>query len=287
MRTLFRRVGVGVTALLVLLLLVAGAGALVGSRALARTYSITPTTLAVPTDSASVARGAHLAGIYGCMDCHGADLSGRVMVDEAPFRVVASNLTPAGVGGAYTATDWDRAIRHGVRPDGTALFIMPSSAYHAISDAEAAALIAYLRALPAVESDLPATEWRLPGRLLAAGPIDLAAGVHPEPTPATSPAPDSTVEYGGYVANMMCAHCHGADLRGGQDADPNAPFAPDLRAAGAWPAEQFHRVLTTGITPDGRQMNPEQMPWTATARMTPAEREGIRRYLASLTRTPA
>jgi cytochrome c553 len=287
MRILLRRVGLGVAALLVVLLLVAGAAAMVGSRALARTYSVTPAALVVPTDSASVARGAHLAGIYGCMDCHGDDLSGRVMVDEAPFRVVASNLTPAGVGGAYTATDWDRAIRHGVRPDGTALFIMPSSALHGVSDVEAAALIAYLQALQAVESDLPATEWRLPGRLLAAGPIDLAAGVHPEPTPATSPEPDSTEAYGAYVANMMCAHCHGADLRGGQDADPKAPFAPDLRAAGAWPAEQFHHVLTTGITPDGRQLDPAQMPWTATARMTPAEREGVRRYLASLSPTPA
>lgn len=287
MRTLLRRAGLGVAALLVLLLLVAAAAAMVGSRKLAHTYSVTPAALAVPTDSASVARGAHLSGIYGCIDCHGADLSGSVMVDEAPFRVVASNLTPAGVGGAYTPTDWDRAIRHGVGPDGTALFIMPSGAYHGMSDVEAAPLVAYLQSLPAVERTLPATEWRLPGRLLAAGPIDLSEGVHAEPTPATSPAPDSTEAYGAYVANMMCAHCHGADLRGGQDADPNAPFAPDLRAAGAWPAGVFHRVLTTGLTPDGRQMNPMQMPWTATARMTRAEREGIRRYLATLARTPA
>lgn len=287
MRTVLRRVGLGLAALLVLLVLVAGAAAMVGSRRLARTYRVTPATLAIPTDSASVARGAHLAGIYGCPDCHGDGLVGRVMVDEAPFRVVAANLTPAGVGAAYEAEDWDRAVRHGVRPDGTALFIMPSGAYHAMSDAEAALLVAYLTSLPPVENALPATEWRLPGRLLAAGPIDLSAGVHAEATPATSPTPGATAAYGRYIADMMCAYCHGADLRGAQDANPDAPPAPDLRAAGQWTPEQFNRALTTGVTPSGHQMNPEFMPWTSTARMTPAEREGVHLYLSSLVRRPA
>lgn len=277
-----KRLGVGLAGLLGLIVLLGGAAVAYGSHRIARTHAVTPAALVVPTDSASVARGAHLAAIYSCQACHGADLAGQVIVDEAPFRVVAPNLTAAGVGASYASADWDRAIRHGVRPDGRALFIMPSKAYHGISDDEAAAMIAYLSGLPAVENDLPTTRVRLPGRLLAAGPLDPSGSVVTAPTRATSPPPGATVEYGEYVATMMCAYCHGADLRGGQDADPNAPPAPDLVAAGRWPAEVFHSTLTTGVTLTGRALDPQFMPWRATAAMTHEEREGLRLYLASL-----
>lgn len=49
-----------------------------------------------------------------------------------PFaRVAATNLTRGrgGVGAAYTDLDWVRSIRHGVLPDSTGAFIMPSEAY--------------------------------------------------------------------------------------------------------------------------------------------------------------
>lgn len=283
-RTL-KRIGIGIAGLLVLVVLLGSAAVAYGSHRIARTYDVTPATLTLASDSATVARGAHLSRIYGCTDCHGADLAGTVMVDDAVIMAVAPNLTPAGVGASYTATDWDRAIRHGVRPSGRSMFIMPSKAYHGISDDEAAALIAYLSALPAVENALPATKVRLPGRLLAAGPIDPSAGVITTPTRATAPAPGATVEYGEYVATMMCAYCHGADLRGAVPADPASPPAPDIVVSGQWPADVFHTALTTGVTITGRQMSPQFMPWTATAAMTPEEREGIRLYLASLAPT--
>ena len=283
MPTALRRVALGFAGLVGLLLLVAAAGAAVGSRKLARTYAVTPAALTLPSDSASVARGAHLASIYGCRDCHGDDLAGRVMEDAPPFRIVASNLTPAGAGADYAApADWDRAVRHGVRPDGRAMFIMPSGAYHEMSDAEAATLVAYLQSLAPVDNALPRTEWREPGRLIAAV-TDWDASVHPEPTRATSPSPGATVAYGRYLSEMLCSYCHGETLAGAQPEAPGSPLAPDLRAAGRWTPEQFHRTLTTGVTPAGRQMDPDFMPWTATAQMTPAEREGIRLYLASLT----
>lgn len=282
MRTALKWTGIVVGSLLVLLLVAGFALSIVGSGNITKTYDVPVAALTIPTDSAAVARGAHLAGIYGCQDCHGDDLSGQVMSEEGPFRLVASNLTPVGVGGSYDAEAWDRAIRHGVGADGTALFVMPSGAYHRMSDAEAVALIAYLQTLPPVENDLPPMEYRFMGKLLAAGPLDLASGVHPEPTPASSPPPGATVAYGEYVAEMMCAYCHGAGLVGKEGDAPGSPFAPDLVAAGLWSSGTFHEVLTTGVTPTGRQMDPEIMPWTATAKMTPDEREGIRLYLASL-----
>lgn len=285
-RTL-KRVGIALGGLVGLVLVAAIGLYFVGSGKIAAAHTVAVAPLEVPTDSAAVARGAHLAGIYGCTDCHGDDLAGKEMGDAPPFRLVASNLTPAGRGADYaTAADWDRAIRHGVRPDGTALFVMPSGAYNKVSNDEAAALIAYLQTLAPVENDLAGVEWKPMGRLLAAGPIDLASMVYTSTPPTQAPAPDSTVAYGEYLASGMCAYCHGDNLEGKMIEGPDEILAPDLRASGAWPAEQFHETLTTGVTPDGREMNPEVMPWTATAKMTVAEREGLRRYLAQLGPAP-
>ncbi len=282
MRTVMKWAGIVAGSLAVLLVIVGFVLSRVGAGNIGRTYDVAVAPLEISTDSVSLAAGAHLAEIYGCPDCHGADLAGLVMSEEGPFRLVSSNLTPAGVGGQYEPEDWDRAIRHGVGVDGTALFVMPSGAYHGMSDTEAARLIAYLETLAPIENDLPPMEYRLMGKLLAAGPLNVGGGVHLDPTPATSPAPGATVAYGEYVAEMMCAYCHGPNLVGGEPEQPGAPPPPDLAVAGQWPAAAFHEALTTGTTPSGHQMDPQFMPWTATAKMTPAEREGIRLYVSTL-----
>lgn len=289
MRTALKWTGLVLGAVVVLVVLVGFVASRIGDSRIHAVHDDVPVTaLVVTADSASVATGAHLAGIYGCMDCHGEDLAGQVMSEEGPFRLVAPNLTPAGVGGEYDVEAWNRAIRHGVGIDGTALFVMPSGAYHGMSDTETAALIAYLQTLEPVANDLPPMEYRFMGRLLSAGPIDHASFVKRDPTPATSPPPGATLAYGAYVAEMMCAYCHGADLAGGEPDQPGAPPPPDLAAAGQWTPEQFHEAMTTGVTPSGHEMDPTVMPWTATARMTYAEREGIRLYLARLAaRRPA
>ena len=283
MRNVLKWTGIVLGSVIVLALISGFVLYLKGGSNIAATYDVPVASLDISTDSAAVARGAHLAGIYGCQDCHGADLSGQVMGDAPPFRLVASNITPGGATADYSAEDWDRAIRHGVRPDGTALFVMPSGAFNKLSDTDTADLIAYLQTVEPVESDHQRIEWKPMGRLLAAGPIDLSKYVYTTSGPATSPEPDSTSAYGAYIAGMMCAYCHGDNLEG-QIAEGSEILAPDLRAAAGWSREQFHLALTTGERPDGRVMDPEAMPWTATARMTEAEREGIRRYLVSLTR---
>ena len=282
MRTVLKWAGLVVAALVVIVVVAGFVASRVGAANIAAVHAVEVEPVDIPTDSASVARGAHLAGIYGCQDCHGADLSGQVMSEEGPFRLTAPNLTPAGVGGQYDAEMWDRAIRHGVGADGTALFVMPSGAYHGMSDAEAAALIAYLQTVDPVANDLPPMEYRFMGRVLAAGPLGLEKGVRTEPTTASSPDPGATVEYGEYVAEMMCAYCHGEGLVGAEAGQPGAPFVPDLAPAGQWTPEQFHTALTTGVTPRGHEMDPQVMPWTSTARMTYEEREGLRLYLATL-----
>jgi cytochrome c553 len=105
--------------------------------------------LTIPLDSATVARGAHLASaVGGCTHCHGSDLGGDTIVNEPLImRLTAPNLT-TGKGGVlprYENAALDAAIRHGVSPDGRMLIFMPSHEYAGLADDDITAIIAYLR----------------------------------------------------------------------------------------------------------------------------------------------
>jgi len=67
--------------------------------------------------------------VLGCVDCHTRDLGGKRFIDSEAGRLAASNLThgAGGVGDVYADVDWVRAIRHGVRPTGKPLLVMPSA----------------------------------------------------------------------------------------------------------------------------------------------------------------
>lgn len=281
---MIKRIAIGLGLLLgVLLVAIAGAYA-VGSTKASRTYDVQTARLVVTADSATIAHGEHLVAINGCRDCHGEDLSGQVMGDAPPFLIVAPNLTSGkgGVGAHYVADDFDRTVRHGVKPDGRAVIIMPAAAYHNICDEDMAAMIAYLQQLPPVDNELPRTEMRAMGRLLSAGPFDPAFEVNTAPARATKPPVAPTAEYGAYLA-AICAYCHGADLQGMvQPPDPDSPPAPSLAAVGQWTEDEFKTTLRTGVTPSGRELNPRFMPWSMTARMTDVELEALHAHFATL-----
>lgn len=284
---MLKRIAIGL-GVLVGLLLLAGVGAYaVGNAKVDRTYDVRTARLAVAGDSATVARGAHLVAINGCRDCHGEDLGGQVFADAPPFRVVAANLTrgKGGIGAHYTAEDFDRTVRHGVKPDGRSVVIMPSAAFHSLSDADMAAMIAYLQQVPPVDNELPKTEVRLLGRLLSAGPFDPAFEVNTAPARADAPAVGPTSEYGAYLA-ATCAYCHGASLEGMErPPNPTSPPALPLAAAGRWTLDEFKQTLRTGVTPSGRRLDPKFMPWTFTAHMTDVELEALHAYIGSVTGT--
>lgn len=286
MGRLLKRIGIGLGFLAALLVVAAGVLYAVGSFRVGRTFEVETAALDVPDDEASVARGAHLARINGCTECHGPDLSGQVMLDVPPFRATAANLTSGagGIGGRYSDADWDRTIRHGVKPDGRPVIIMPSAAFHALGDEDAGALIAYLKSLPPVDNELPPTEIRAVGRLAAVFQ-DFAMEVRsgragPEGAP---PAAVPTAEYGAYLTSGICAYCHGEGLRGNAEPPiPGSPPAPDLAAAGRWRFDQFERALRTGVAPGGRTLDPEYMPWSMTAAMEEDELRAIHAHLSTL-----
>ena len=291
MRTFLRRLGIGL-GVLVLLLCVAAASLLVaGGRKLARTYAVTPHPPAEPApDSALLARGEHMATAIGkCAACHGDDFGGQVLVDDPALgRAVSANLTRGrgGVGGDYAMADWDRAVRHGVARDGRGLVIMPSDEFAPMSDADLAALVAYLRQLPPVDRELPRTQLRLVGRALFATnqlPLVPAARMDHDRAPE-NPVPGPTAEYGRYLASVGgCTGCHGPTLAGGPTGEPGAPPAANLTPTGLgrWTEADFFTALRDGRRPGGAAIA-EAMPVRFTRLMTDDEIRAVWAYLQTV-----
>jgi cytochrome c553 len=289
--TALRRIGIAAAAV-VGLLLIALLGIYAISRSkLRRTYVIKAETVEIRDDSATLAQARHLVtAITKCVTCHGEDFGGSTM-DMGPVgKLHPSNLT-SGKGGVAPMSDaeWIRAIRHGVGKTGRPLVFMPSSAYAAMDASDLAAVIAYLKQLPPVDRELPATQLGLlgrflivskPGRLLQAEGIDheaaIPAGVPHQPSP----------EFGRYLAvTSGCTYCHGDNLRGGlKEGPPGTPVSADLTSSGKlanWSEEDFSRALRTGMRPDNTVINPF-MPWRLTRLMTDDEIKAVWLYLRTL-----
>ncbi len=144
-----------------------------------------------------IERGKYLSIIGGCNDCHtpgtlfGApdferQLSGSELGWKGPWGVsYARNLTPdkeTGLG-SWSDADIVKAMRSGVRPDGRMLLPpMPWENYAALTDADAAAIVAYLRSLKPVHHAMPGTE--------AAGSMLVFPAPPPWDAPRTPPAGD-------------------------------------------------------------------------------------------------
>ncbi len=141
---LLKKALLGLVALVVLLVAVVYG---VSESRLRKTYDVAAATgLAVTSDPAQVARGRHLVTAVAMgVDCHGDDMAGKTFIDAGPLGVIyASNVTGGrgGILASYTNAQLETAIRHGVRPDGRGLFIMPSDEYQNLSDADVSAIIA-------------------------------------------------------------------------------------------------------------------------------------------------
>jgi mono/diheme cytochrome c family protein len=256
---------------------------------LARKHAVADLSLTVPGDTAAISRGQHLSVLFNCQGCHGSDMAGQPILD-APLvgRIYAPNLTSAGVTSSFTASDWNRAVRHGVGRGGRALVIMPSDLFSRLSDADLGAIITYARSQPPIVEASPPCElgplgWVLatmtPGGVIAAEHIDHSAG-HAAVAPI-----GVTAEYGGYLANA-CVGCHGPQFSGGRSGEPGAPPAPNLTPApdghlANWTEEQFVRALRTGVTPEGKALS-GYMPWPNFSHMTDDELAALWMYLHGL-----
>ena len=165
---------------------------------------------------------------YACVFCHGDDLAGGVMADDPALgKLLAPNLT-MGEGSRtrdYTTADWDRMVRHGIKPDGSG-GVMPSSDFFAMSDQELYDLIVTIRARPSVDNVVPGVTLGPVGKVLVAtGELPLAASLLPDHQSAhssTPPSSDDVLAFGAHLT-QICVGCHGIGLSGG----PIKGGAPD------------------------------------------------------------
>jgi mono/diheme cytochrome c family protein len=297
MRRALKWLGVLLASLLALLVLAAGTIYGVSAARMNRSYDLGDEPVMVPTDAASVAYGRHVATVRFCLDCHGENLGGRVVVEDPMVgRIVSSNLTSGqgGVGAVYTDADFERAIRNGVGPDGKPLIIMPSHEFYPLSDQDLGALIAYIRSIPAVDTNPPSMSIALPLRALYVLTDDInllpAERInHAIPHPEAPPA-GVTVEYGQYLA-ITCTGCHGEGLSGGPipGVPPDWPPALNLTPGGqltGWTEAVFINTMRTGITPSGYHLDGQYMPWPLLGQMTDDELKAVWLYLQSMPPKP-
>ena len=266
--------------------------------ALRQTWRIEEPALTLPGDAAALARGRHLAVTRGCTDCHGADLGGNVIMEEPPIgRLAGPNLTrgKGGIVAGFTVNDWERAIRHGVKPDGRGILFMPTRDFASLTDADTADLIAWLVQQPPVDHEQAPSYVGPVGRaLFAFGRLPLIPArlidQHAPHAAALTAAP--TAQYGSYLAKS-CTGCHGEHFSGGAipGVPPSFPKAANLTpdavtGIGHWNKADFYRALRDGRRPDGSVLDPF-MPVTALSQLSDTELDALWAYLRTLPARPA
>lgn len=233
---------------------------------MARTYTVTAPSVAIPTEPAAIARGKYLVEkVAVCTECHAADLGGKVVDDNVAFgRLVAANLTRGrgGLPADYTDQDFVRVLTHGVKRDGRSVIFMPASDYRFTAE-DLGAIIAYVKSMPPVDRTLPT---------MAPGPMARALGLfvgfplasaslidHGSARLAAAPDPASAVAMGKYlVESAGCYGCHGPQLTGGAGPPPGgANITP--AGIGGWSEQDFVAAIRTHRRPNGTTID-EAMP---------------------------
>ena len=214
-----------------------------------RKWPVEPVAVRAAQGPAAVAEGERLARLYGCQDCHGTELRGRLYVDEPGIASLWSpNLTLMAA--TYSDADFARAIRAGVDPKGRALITMPSVAYSRLSDDETGKVIAYIRSLRPGGEVRPLSNVGWIGRLglitndYRTAPVEVA-NARGRPLPNLGAALAK-----GQGLARACVECHGADLSGDRGVG-----TPSLKVVKDYTEPQFERLLLVGRSNTGHELD--------------------------------
>ena len=258
--------------------------------------------LAEPT----LERGEYLVrGPGGCGNCHsplgpdgyipGTELSGRLVEESDAFTAVAPNLTPASHVADWSDEELARAIREGIRPDGSVIGPpMPISLYRGLSDDDVASMVMFLRTVEPVEND--------PGQSVYNIPLPPAYG--PPVESVAQPVAGPTAEYGAYLAGPVahCVECHspmgpqgpmwqtnagqgGMEFHGPWGTSVASNITPSEDGVAGYTDEELAAMITQGVRPDGSPMFPP-MPYGHFAAFTAEDLEAVILYLRSLPALP-
>lgn len=219
-----------------------------------------------------------MEGIAACGNCHQVrdkgkpvpelGLSGGMKFDDGPFVAYAANITPdreTGIG-AWTDAQLVKAIREGIRPDGSVIGPpMPIELYRGLADADLKAIIAYLRAQPAISNKVPRSEYKFP----------LPPNYGPPVKSVKAPSKKDPVKYGAYLAGPLghCLECHTPMEKGQRDYAGkkgaggfvfNGPWGasvarnltPHETGLKDWSDAEIARAIREGVRRDGSPLKP-------------------------------
>lgn len=250
-------------------------------------------------------RGTYLVqSIVACGNCHtpkgpDGDLPDKELAGMAPVEANAmwtangSNITPdkeTGIG-RWTEEELTVAIREGLRPDGSIIGPpMPFKFYRQLSDEDVAAIVSYVRQVPAINNPVPESQYHVP--------LPPSYGPPLGEVPAVSR--EDQVAYGAYLAGPLghCVECHSPMGPTGPDTE-NSLGAGGFVFEGPWGSsvstnitpnglehrtdEEIKAMITQGQRPDGSPMMPP-MPYGYYAKMNEADLDAIVAYLRQLPR---
>ena len=206
---------------------------------------------------ARLARGEYLVEhVTPCLHCHstidneifGGDIKpGTIGMggfqfgasDGVPGFVQAQNITPDAETGIGKWSDGEvlRAMREGVKSDGSALFpMMPYPQFSIYDDEDAKAIVAYIRTLAPVRNPVKPRD--------LAFPVNLLVKLEPQPCDGPRQKPADHLAYGKYLSTVAgCVICHTAMNDHGQR-------LAEREFGGGWEMKSGDmRVITSNITP--------------------------------------
>jgi mono/diheme cytochrome c family protein len=287
-----KRTSIGLVTLALVGVATVVGGKAAGERKLVRKIALDVAPVDVRSDPAQIEQGRYLFSTRGCADCHGAGGGGKTVMKEGKMLVISPNITAGAnsVTTAYKVEDWVRTVRHGVKPNGNPIMIMPSEDYNRLTDDDVAAVIAYVRQLPPAAGAEPVIQLPTAVKVLYAFGLvkDAAEKINHALPPSVPVAPAVSVEHGAYVANT-CMGCHGARLSGGKipGAPPTWPATANLTPGKGsimprYPtADVFMATLRSGHRPDGTPISPV-MPFNSLKQMTDTDLLALYSYLKTL-----
>jgi mono/diheme cytochrome c family protein len=284
----------GVGALVAAVAVAAFAGYQLADRKMARKVEVAVKPVPFVSDAQALERGKYLFESRGCVDCHGANGGGRTFVEKDDLKIAGPDITRGGATATYQPEDWVRSIRHGVRPNGTPLMIMPSEDYNRFTDLDLAALVSYVRSLPPQQGAKAVLRFPPPVRILYGFGVipDAASRIDHSLPPALPVAAGVNAQHGAYVGNM-CIGCHGEHLSGGKipggppDWPPAANITPGEGSAMArYPTSaQFTAMLRSGKRPDGTAI--KVMPFESLAKLSDVDAQAVYEFLKTVPARPA
>ena len=252
-----------------------------------------------------VERGAYLARAGDCVSCHtaqdGAPFAGGLRLDTPFGYMLSPNITPdpaTGIG-RWTEAEFTRALRHGVNRDGKDMYpTMPFDFYTRVTDADVAALYAYLKTIKPVRNTVVVNHLDFPFSLrfsmIGWRELYFRPGVY-QPDASRS----ASWNRGAYLVEGLghCSDCHSPrNLLGGIEKNKDFSgavidgwFALDLSSdistgLGSWTVDQIASYLKTGAV-KGRTtaLGPmAEVVRNSTSHLTDADRRAMGEYLKSL-----